>query len=240
MQSKGGMLNVFTGVLVEEDDPLNDAEWEALRQQLLDEEEGDHSPDDDDGDDAAGFTPTLVPSFAFACLVYLAPGALIGVLEATIFLAWLDAAPTLGTAASIGSSIFWSFMTAFVSYVCFRLFKCLFKTAVCKVKNRSDDDTILYCCVGEPTPAADDEDKAEDEEPNEYYFCVGVFVGFCAMCMTHDILQGFPIRDVLILTGLPAVAFALLMLLCASRKRRCTLLSTATLPNTRPVKLTTD
>jgi hypothetical protein len=219
MQSKAGMSNVFTGVLVEENDPLNDAEWDALRQQLLDDEEGGLLTEEDDG-----FTPTPESS-AFACLVYMAPGALIGILEASIFLVWLDASPTLGTAASIFSSMLWSFMTAFVSYICFRLSASVFKTAC---ERRRIDHTIKYC--------VDEEEEEEDDEPTEYYFCVGVFIGFCTMCMAHDIIQGFPVGDILILTGLPAIAFASLMLFCASRQRRSAYrYQTPMLPKTRAV-----
>jgi hypothetical protein len=211
------MSNVFTGVLVEENDPLNDAEWDALRQQLLDDEEGDQLflTEEDDG-----FTPTPVSS-AFACLAYMAPGALIGILEASIFLVWLDASPTLGTAASIFSSMLWSFMTAFISYICFRLSASVFKTSACE--RRRIDLTIKYYV---------DEEEEEDNEPTEYYYCVGVFIGFCTMCMGHDITQGYPIGDILILTGLPAIAFTSLMLFCASRQRRSAF-QTPMLPKTR-------
>jgi hypothetical protein len=193
------MSNLFTGVLVEENDPLSDAEWDALRQQLLDDEEGDLLAEDD------GFAPTPVSS-AFACLVYMAPGALVGILEASIFLVWLDAAVTLGTAASIFALMFGSFMTVFISYICFRLTASAFNTTACE--RRRIDHTIKYY-VGE---------EEEDEEPTEYlyYFCVGVFIGFCTVCMAHQIMQGFPIGDILILT----IAFASLMLFCASRQRQ--------------------
>jgi hypothetical protein len=49
----------------------------------------------------------------------------------------------------------------------------------------------------------------------EYYFAMGVFLGFCAACTATDVMFGLPLRSIL-LTLTVALAWALLMMTCAT------------------------
>jgi hypothetical protein len=49
----------------------------------------------------------------------------------------------------------------------------------------------------------------------EYYFAMGVFLGFCAACTITDVVFGLPMRSILV-TLTVAFAWALLMMTCAT------------------------
>lgn len=205
MKFQGGVSNVFTGIPIESDDRLNQEEWDALQQRLLEVEE-------------YGEEALQARSQRSSGHIYSFWGAFIGMASASIGLAWLDSVPLLGTLASVFSSMLWSFATSFVSYICFRLCVIfgnkLLPSERVKFQHESDGEVA-------------------EEEPSEYFFCLGVFFGFCSMCMTHDILKGYPVRDILLLTGLPFASFAAVMIICA--KRRYQMVHVQTSSQARPI-----
>lgn len=73
---------------------------------------------------------------------------------------------------------------------------------------------MFYCCMRE---------KSEMSEAPlnrqvlslEYFFALGVFLGFCVACTAIDILLGMPVRSI-VLTVTVAIMWALLMAYCGS------------------------
>ena len=49
----------------------------------------------------------------------------------------------------------------------------------------------------------------------EYYFALGVFLGFCLACTVTDCLLGMPLRSIVV-TVTVAITWALLMVYCGS------------------------
>jgi hypothetical protein len=128
-------------------------------------------------------------------------------------------------------SLAWSTLTTLVSYLTFAV---VWKAVVMLSSLRQEQHCPYHNDCNDPgkalttttTDADDDDDEAEaDMHQNEqvvmsfqteYAFAIGVFLGFCASCTVTDVLYGISLQCV-VLTVVVAVAWASLMLYCASR-----------------------
>jgi hypothetical protein len=159
----------------------------------------------------------------------LVAGSLVGILAALLGLRVIHT--SLFSAQSLGSnyvSVFlialaWSTLTAGLAYLVF--------SATIQIYARCLQSTPLEepLLDGEENSLLDEEEangshsvltsEQKDDPIGEYYFVLGVFVGFCATATVHDASNGVPVTSLLCTAGF-AILCGLFIVGCSFRRNK--------------------